>query len=800
MDNNEAILDQLNLINPDEEREHTYDWPDDFLQRILGSLISDGYFLLQSAGLVKPEYFREDVHRFLCRSIIQYHEKYNDKPDGTILRAEINEKLAGHPNKDFYLAELDAVMDSFQPGVEKREYFLDKITEFAKTQAVRVAYNTTLDFFKSKRRDKWERIRETLTEALLVDRNVDLGLEYFNSVEDRYRRMMKAKEHRDFFPTGFDTIDAALDGGLARGEIGAFAGMCFAKNTKVLMYNGTTKRVQDVVVGDLLMGDDSTPRRVMKLSSGTDQLYKVTPVKGSPYIVNSKHILSLKSSVKKENRDSGVFNIPVEDFLNQSSSFQRSMKGWRTGVDFDYKPVRIDPYILGVWLGDGDKQEASITNIDDEIISSFYKEADNLGLVVRNQSGSKHIPIDYKANSREVRLELLAGLMDSDGSLSRGEYDFINKSKRLAEDVAYIARSLGLAAYIKPCQKKSQNGTEGDYFRVSISGDCSVIPVRVDCKRAPVRKQIKDVLVTGIKVEPCGIGEYYGFTVDKNHLFLLSDFTVTHNSGAGKSLALVKVAKTNVLKGRKVLYISLEMDEDKIAERFDTMLTNIPYRNLYRGTYPAEVKAILDESKEDWGQLVVKQFPAGTADVTTCRAFISQLQMHGFIPDIVAVDYVGEMKDIAGLKTYESRQRLVRDLRGMATELDICVFTAMQINRGGRDALKDQGYLDDDSLADSAGQVRPLDALWTISQTELEQKANCGVIFVSKHRSGKSRIKIHFYRDPDTLEIHEIGVERYKRELSAVQDKTKEDLMMEDMARDSWAPNKGMGFPTEEAE
>ena len=101
----------------------------------------------------------------------------------------------------------------------------------------------------------------------------------------------------------------------------------------------------------------------------------------------------------------------------------------------------------------------------------------------------------------------------------------------LAEDVKFIARSLGLAAYIKSCIKGCQTGAIGTYYRVYISGDCSIIPTRITRKMAKPRKINKNPLNVGIKsVEPVGVGEYYGFETDGNHLFLLGDFTVVHNS------------------------------------------------------------------------------------------------------------------------------------------------------------------------------------------------------------------------------------------------------------------------------
>jgi len=136
----------------------------------------------------------------------------------------------------------------------------------------------------------------------------------------------------------------------------------------------------------------------------------------------------------------------------------------------------------------------------------------------------KHIPFIYKTASVEKRRHLLAGLIDSDGCLySFNGYEYLSKSKKLASDVLFVARSLGFAAY-----KKLKIVKDNPYWRVSISGDTTQIPCRIKRKKSKKRRQSKSVLVTGFKVEPVGIGPYYGFEIGHDHLYLMGDFTVAH--------------------------------------------------------------------------------------------------------------------------------------------------------------------------------------------------------------------------------------------------------------------------------
>lgn len=441
------------------------------------------------------------------------------------------------------------------------------------------------------------------------------------------------------------------------------SGKCFGLNTPILMYNGTIKKVQDIMIGDLVMGHDGTPRTVTSLGRGTEMLYKVIPTKGESYVINESHVLSLKSSDKKNNRyenhwskRDGVYNISVKDYLEESKSFRHIMHGYRSAVDFKEKKLIIDPYFLGLWLGDGTSTEASITNLDLVVVKEIKREAAKRSLkiginqnkykscptyrinsfiqqkktlgneaiiaynlktkkgltcneivvelkkilpyyknkILRSSTvwrwikyardwiasgnelpkvkfeeiplhkmtnpntrnslfndlkyldlfNNKHVPLCYKTSSRRDRLELLAGYLDTDGYYTNGGYEFSSKFKTLAEDVAFVARSLGLACYLKETIKASQNGTKGLYYRGYISGDCSVIPVKINYKKSKKRRINKDPLVVGIKIEPIGVGDYYGFVLKENPLFLLGDFTVVHNSSVPEIIVYALYGKT----------------------------------------------------------------------------------------------------------------------------------------------------------------------------------------------------------------------------------------------------------------
>lgn len=390
---------------------------------------------------------------------------------------------------------------------------------------------------------------------------------------------MNFDELRDYQKECIEKLREGLRGG-HRSQIlvaPTGAGKCLGKDTPVLMFDGRIKLVQDVVVGDLLIGPDSNPRKVLSVAKGVGPLYRVKPNRGDSYVVNDAHILSLimtggatkwnceKSDTYKQGK---IHNISVVDYLSKSKTFKHCAKGWRAAVNFPKRKEEnflIHPYFLGIWLGDGLSRGPAICTADKEVmdfVRSFaqfhglkinvQEQKNNASIVVHITSGkksgrpfnsvrsalsllglinNKHIPHEYLTASRGNRLELLAGLLDTDGSLSRGGFDFIQKNESIARDVAFLARSLGLAAYVSACKKTcGNNGKVGDYFRVSISGDCSIIPNRIPSKKAPKRLAKKNPLLVGISIDPIGRGEYFGFEIDGDRLFLLGDFTVTHNT------------------------------------------------------------------------------------------------------------------------------------------------------------------------------------------------------------------------------------------------------------------------------
>lgn len=359
-------------------------------------------------------------------------------------------------------------------------------------------------------------------------------------------------------------------------DLGNPLAKCLKKGTEVLMHDGSIKKVEDVVVGEQVMGPDSKPRTVESVTVGEEQMYDIYHSKINPeflYGCNESHILSLTYCTNDKRYGLNQYDkidVSVKEFLSWPKSKQRLFMGYRTAVDFDKKETPVPSYQLGLWLGDGHSESLGLTTMDETLANEWISYAKAVGHDVRVQeqpnnkskvyfitSGeshgrsdrnkalnafkslnliqNKHIPYVYKTNSTEERLQLLAGILDTDGTLISGKtFVIIQKNDVLSKDIIYLARSLGFKVTNKKIKCKSQNGTEGIYNKITIAGQTWKIPTKLTRKQAKKNKQKYNELNYSIEIKSLGHGTYYGFTLKEEPHFVLGDFTVTHNTTAGK--------------------------------------------------------------------------------------------------------------------------------------------------------------------------------------------------------------------------------------------------------------------------
>lgn len=339
------------------------------------------------------------------------------------------------------------------------------------------------------------------------------------------------------------------------------AGKCFAKGTRFVMFDGSIKNVEDIIIGDILMGPDSKPRTVLATKQGKDEMFKITPGNGESHIVNSKH--PIRTIYRK-----AYGNIVREELVTAPDYIKMIQEHprWRecyalekTGVEFEHKDVLIDPYIFGLWIGDGASDDSYITNEDPEVIETIYKYAEdhNLRITIKDNKNSKakdyrftrletetnnwfrqelsrlgvlnnkFIPKDYIVTDRKSRLEFLAGIIDTDGSFDsrKGNFEIAQKNPYITAGIVYIARSCGLKTTVTERVIK-----DTIYYRIMILSNAWEIPTKITRKQCKEYTALqKNPLECRFDVESIGVDDYYGFEVDGDQLCLLEDFTIVHN-------------------------------------------------------------------------------------------------------------------------------------------------------------------------------------------------------------------------------------------------------------------------------
>ena len=272
---------------------------------------------------------------------------------------------------------------------------------------------------------------------------------------------------------------------------GLGVGKCHGINTPILMFDGTIKMVQDVKVNDLIMGDDSSPKHVISLTSGRDEMYSISNGQDS-FTANSAHILCLK------HKETGIVHeLEVTQYLNLPVQEQQQLCSFKGNVDFFYQDLNHhDPYLFGLWLGN--KKNTTEKNV---ILSS-----------------SKALYY-MSVNTKDVRLKVLSGLIDS---CILENIDNDDDSYVVTTDIQYI---------------KTMTKFIGDTlgFNVRIDTDSLYISGK-GIENIPIQQVKKKTSslseLTQITVTSNGIGKYFGFMIDGNHRYLLGDCTVTHNSAA----------------------------------------------------------------------------------------------------------------------------------------------------------------------------------------------------------------------------------------------------------------------------
>jgi replicative DNA helicase len=696
----------------------------DLEEAVLGAMMIDKKGVDEVIDILQPDAFYKESHKHIFEAIVTL---FNDSQPIDLLTVSAQLKktakldLAGG---DFYLIQLTQKISSsahieFHSRIILQKYIQRSLIKIS-SEIIEESYDETTDVF-----DLLDKAESKLYEV--TQGNIKRSSETAQSLVIQAKKRIEeiaGKEGLSGIATGFEKLDKITSGWQPSDLIIIAArpgmGKCLGKGTKVLMFDGSLQKVEDIEEGDLLMGDDSKPREVLSIARGRENMYWIHQNKAMSYRVNESHILSLKRSRNEGNHKQGdVLNITVKDYLQKSDKFKSNYKGYKVAVEFESKELTLEPYYLGLWLGDGHSYSQRITNIDPEIIDylddyayrleselvTYYQEdrTNNYAIVKRNRATSeefqiniqeelrklnliqnKHIPNDFLINSSKNRLLLLAGLIDSDGYYTSDFncFEIVQKSEALSRQIKFLCDSLGFRTSLK--KKKTtikSTGFEGEAYRVRIFGNLDSIPTKVERKKARAWSSNVDWKVTGIKVELDKEDDYYGFEIDGNRLFLLEDMTVTHNTAFVLSMA----RNIAIDSGHAVALFSLEMSSVQLITRLISSETTLSSEKLRTGKL----------EKHEWEQLSVKvkdleKAPLYIDDTPSLsifdlRAKARRLKSQHDIK-IIIVDYLQLMtaggSNGKGVGNREQEiSTISRNLKALAKELEVPVIALSQLSR-----------------------------------------------------------------------------------------------------------------------
>jgi len=418
---------------------------------------------------------------------------------------------------------------------------------------------------------------------------------------------------------------------------------CFDPETPIMMWSGEIKLAKNIIIGDILIDDLGNPTKVRTTCFGVKNMYHIIPDKSNfiKHRVTDNHILTLyirqhkniilcnkkdreeRYNVKFFNRetnkiqqksfksydeaenyihsfnDDNTIDITIEDYLKLDNYTKKHLVLYKTNsIKWETKKVEMDPYLLGMWLGDGlscgtgfalnyktdfelldywkmwaETNEALI-NKDErykyKICSKKNKEAYDKGFCNRveeaplkkylkkyNLINNKHIPNDYIVNDKNIRLKLLAGIIDTDGHVRDNGREIRicqgPKNYKIIDDVHKIAISLGFSCNVKEgisqwTDKKTNVKKYSSYKEIRITGN-NIHEIPTLLPRKKIHKYTDKTLImrnnsfmtSPFILKETGVGNYVGWQLeDKKGRFLLDGGLVVHNTPEGASVGVVK--------------------------------------------------------------------------------------------------------------------------------------------------------------------------------------------------------------------------------------------------------------------
>jgi len=782
-----------------------------FQLQLLNQIILDKEFSRSIIDVMETQYFENKYFKIIFQMIKEYYSKYEHTPNfetlEQITKSELQQELASK-------IVLDTIGKIKEAPIEGSLFVQDKAMKFCKQQELQKAITKAQKVIDGGEFENYEQLETLVREALQVGAKSEGTQDVFFNLDE-----VLNEDYRHPIPMGIPGIDRLLKGGLAKGEIGVIlaptgVGKSLSNSEPVLTPTGWVK-MGDIKLGDKVIGSDGKEQYVIGVyPQGIRPIYKVEFTDETFVNCDEEHLwsvntLNMRTAKTRGKGGKGIYKPKFGYKVVKTSDMMKDIKkrgryNYRlpvvSPVDFENREVLIDPYLLGLMLGDGSICDSGIkiTTKDDELFenvkhlnehSSFreYQKDNNTKTIktihlktdikkriesynlLNKKSNDKFIPKDYLYNSLNVRIAILQGLMDTDGYINKkGTSQYATISKQLCEDVKELVLSLGGTARVNTkIPKYRHNGElkEGQLaYTITMSFANNVVPFKLLRKVDRYYKRTKYVEQKYVKSITYSHDEAATCIKVSNpdELFVTRDYVLTHNT-----TIMTKISNHAFNLGYNVLQIFFEDNPKIIQRKHFTLWTKIHPDEM--SDRKEEIISKVNHIKETMtNRLILEKLPSDTLTMLQIKNQIRKMIADGIKIDMVLLDYIDCVVPDKNLgDEWKSEGSVMRAFEAMCHELSIVGWTATQ---GNRSSISSE-VVTTDQMGGSIKKAQVGHVIISVAKTLQQKEMKLATIAITKSRIGDDGVVFENCKfDNGMLEIDTessvtfLGLEEQKEE------------------------------------
>ena len=780
-----------------------------FQIQLINQLILNKEFARAIVDVLDSKYFDNQYFKIITQMIKEYYVKYESVPTFETLDQLTRSEISSESARKIVLDTLTQIRDV---SFEGHQFVIEKALKFCKQQELQKVMTKAQKIIDKGDFESYDQLEEMVNKALQVGEIDEAEHDVFTNLDQ-----VLDEDYRHPIPMGIIGIDNLLKGGLAKGELGVIlaptgVGKSLPNSEPVLTPKGWVK-MGDIKIGDKIIGSDGNQQYVIGVyPQGFRTIYKVEFTDNTFVNCDEEHLWSVNTlnmrtaktrvdgkSVYKPNY--GYKVVKTSDMMNFIK--KRGRYNYRlpvvSPINFNEKDVLINPYLLGLLLGDGSICDSGvrISTKDDELFDnishlnehSSYNEyfrvetksikSINLKVGIKQRlneygllnkkSNNKFIPKDYLYNSAENRVSLLQGLMDTDGYVNKnGTVQFTTVSEQLCDNVRELVLSLGGTAKINtkvPTYTYDGVKKEGQLaYTITMSFANNIVPFKLLRKVSKYYKREKYVEQKYVKSITYSHDEEATCIKVSNpdELFVTRDYVLTHNT-----TVLTKICNHAFNLGYNVLQIFFEDNPKIIQRKHFTLWTGIAPDEL---SFQKDVvmEKVRDIKENTTNRLILKKYASDTLTMSQIKNQIRKMIAEGTKIDMISLDYIDCVVPDKNLgDEWKSEGSVMRGFEAMCHELDVAGWTATQGNRSSISS----DVVTTDQMGGSIKKAQVGHVIITVAKSLQQKEMKLATIAITKSRIGRDGIVFENCKfDNELMEIDTessvtfLGLEEQKEE------------------------------------